>query len=136
MDNSLNRLQEVFFYGLYMDPEILKSKGVEPRNPRMAIAKGFKLRIGNMATLLRSEESEANGIVYSLTHSEIDLLYSKSGLDMYITEAILVNLNNGDALAALTCNLLVPPEEHESNPEYYKKLMLCMDRLNVPTINA
>ena len=78
MDNSLNSLQEVFFYGLYMDPEILKSKGVEPRNPRIAIVKGYKLRIGNMATLLRSEGSEANGIVYSLTHSEIVVLMLKS----------------------------------------------------------
>ena len=119
-----------------MDPEILKSKGVEPRNPRIAIANGYKLKIGNMATLLRSEKSVANGIVYSLTHAEIDLLYSKSGLDMYIPEAILVNMSNGDTLAALTCNLLVPPEEHENNLEYHEKLMLCMDRLSVPTVNT
>ena len=28
-DNSVNRLHDVFCYGLYMDPGILKSKGVK-----------------------------------------------------------------------------------------------------------
>jgi len=136
MDNSESRLQEVFFYGLYMDPEILKSKGVEPRNPRIAAVKGYKLRIGNMATLLRSENSEANGVVYSLTPADIDTLYSKSGLEMYVSEAIMVTISTGETLATLTRNLLVPPEEHESNPEYREKLNLCMEKLNVPTSNV
>jgi len=34
MDNSNSRLQEVFFYGLYMDEEILKSKGIIIRGKR------------------------------------------------------------------------------------------------------
>ena len=136
MDNSENRLQEVFFYGLYMDPEILKSKGVQPRNPRIASVKGYKLKIGNMVALLRSENSEANGLVYSLTHADIDTLYSKSGLDMYVSEAIMVTISTGETLAALTCNLLVPPEEHENNQEYREKLNLCMKKLNVSSLNA
>ena len=31
MDNSINRLHDVFFYGLYMDEEILKSKNIPIR---------------------------------------------------------------------------------------------------------
>ena len=34
MDNSINRLHDVFFYGLYMDEEILKSKNIPIRNQR------------------------------------------------------------------------------------------------------
>lgn len=54
MDNSNQRLNDVFFYGLYMDEEILKSKNVEPRNKRIAVVYDYKLRIGKMATLLSS----------------------------------------------------------------------------------
>ena len=133
MNNSESRLHNVFFYGLYMDPEILISKGVEPRNPQVGFAEGYKLRIGNMATLLRDADSKAYGVVYSLTHDEVDLLYTKSGLDMYVSEALLVILDSGESIPTLCCNLRIPPEESESNDEYKAKLLQCMKRLNVPT---
>lgn len=66
-DNSKERLHDVFFYGLYMDPDILEQKGVIPRDPRTAVAKGFELKIGNKATLLRKPEGFAYGMVYCLS---------------------------------------------------------------------
>ena len=104
MNNSIQRLNDVFFYGLYMDEEILKSKNVEPRNKRVAVANGYELRIGKMATLLRNDKAKAYGLVYSLTHDEIDTLYVKSGLIAYVTEALMVELEDGSSIAALTCN--------------------------------
>ena len=58
MDNSENRLVDVFFYGLYMDEEILLKKGVKIRNQRKAYVKDFVLRVGKMATLLRAEKKK------------------------------------------------------------------------------
>jgi len=104
MDNTKNRLNEVFFYGLYMDPEILQTKGVAARNPRKATAKGYRLRIGKMATLLREAEREAYGIVYQLTHSELNALYWGAGLTGYVAEALSVETEEGKALAVLCCN--------------------------------
>ena len=131
MDNAKNRLIHVFFYGLYMDPEILKAKGVKPRHPRKAIAKGYRLRIGNMATLLREANAEAHGIVYELTHHELHALYWGAGLDAYVAEALVVEMEGGEKVATLCCNLLEPPGDDESNPEYLGKLTQCMKKLNV-----
>ncbi len=126
MNNSENRLNDVFFYGLYMDEEILKSKNVEPRNKRIAIANGYELKIGKMATLIRKDKAKSQGLVYSLTHDEIDILYVKSGLTAYVTEALMVELQDGSSIVALTCNLLHPPTDDESNDEYFQKLLKCM----------
>lgn len=131
MDNSKNRLNHVFFYGLYMDPELLKAKGVQPRNPRRAVAKGYRLRIGNMATLLREADAEAHGIVYELTHDEVNALYWGEGLDAYVAEALVVETEGGEKVVALCCNLLEPPGDDESNPEYLGKLTQCMKKLKV-----
>ncbi|WP_072682508.1 gamma-glutamylcyclotransferase family protein [Arcobacter sp. LA11] len=132
MDNSKNRLQEVFFYGLYMDEEILKSKGVSPRNPRAGKVNGYKLRVGKMATLLRVKNCEAYGMVYSLTYDEINKLYRDSGLIDYVAESVIVQI--GDTLvASLCCNLLNPPSDDESNEEYFNKLKICMEKYNLPT---
>jgi len=138
MDNTSNRLQNDFFYGLYMDPDILKQKNVEPRNPRIGFAENYTLRIGQYATLLRQEGQQAHGILYSLTHDEIDTLYAKAGLDMYVAEAISVKLENGQAIACLCCNLLQPPKADESNADYQTKLVACMTKYGIltPDING
>jgi len=131
MNNSNQRLNDVFFYGLYMDEEILKSKNIVGRNKRIGVADGYELRIGNMATLLRKENAKAYGIVYSLTHDEIDILYKKAGLTEYVTEAIIIKLEDGTSIATLCCNLLNPPKDDETNDEYYKKLINCMRGYNL-----
>ena len=109
-----------------MDEEILKNYNVEPRNKQVAMANGYELRIGKMATLIRKNKAKSHGIMYSLTHDEIDTLYVKSGLTDYVTEALIVELKDGSSVAALCYNLLNPPADDESNDEYYQKLMKCM----------
>ncbi|WP_295422033.1 gamma-glutamylcyclotransferase family protein [Sulfurovum sp.] len=135
MDNSTKRLNDVFFYGLYMDEEILKNKGVEPRNKRKALVHGYILRLGNMATLLRKENAVAYGMVYSLTHEEIDMLYKNSGLTQYVNEALMVELEDKSCIVALCSVLLDAPKADESNDEYYQKLVSCMKKyeLEIPT---
>ncbi len=133
MDNSKDRLLDVFFYGLYMDEEILKSKNVTPRNKRAAIAPGYHLRVGKMATLLRDNNAQAFGMVYSLTHNEITSLYEGSGLTAYVPESIVIQTKENQNIAALCCNLLNPPSDDEKNEEYLEKLTTCMEKYNLPT---
>lgn len=132
MDNSKKRLHDVFFYGLYMDETILKSKDVKPRKKRVGVAKGYALRVGKMATLLRDKKSKAYGIVYALTHKEIHALYAGSGLDHYVAEAIEVTLEDKTKIPVLCCNLLNPPEDKEFNEEYLTKLLTCMKTYKLP----
>jgi hypothetical protein len=130
-DNSKERLHDIFFYGLYMVPEILEQKGVVPRNPRKGTVEGFELRIGNKATLLRATGKTSYGMVYSLNHDEIYSLYQGSGLTEYAPEAIAVNIEKG-VIPALCCNLIDPPNERESNQEYESKLKAAMKELGLP----
>lgn len=132
MENSADRLHNVFFYGLYMDADVLRSKGVEPRDSRQAKAPGYRLRVGNMATLMRDEGAVAHGMLYSLTHAEIDNLYWGAGLDAYVAEALSVETSDGEVVAALCCNLLHPPTADEANPEYLAKLSRTMEMLGLP----
>ncbi len=131
MNNSKSRLVDVFFYGLYMDEEILLSKGVEIRNQRKACVKDYVLRVGKMATLLRDKNKETHGLVYELTHKEIDILYKDSGLNEYVSEAILLQVDN-KSIPALVCNLITPPLEDDKNEAYKEKLITCMNKYNLP----
>jgi hypothetical protein len=129
-DNSRERKHNVFFYGLYMDPEILENAGVKPDNPRIGYVENYKLIIGNKATLLRAPGEKAYGVVYSLSHSDINKLYWGAGLNEYAAEALVAKIGN-EVIPVLCCNLIVPPNESESNPVYSEKLKASMKKLGI-----
>src|SRR5258708_37386560 len=82
-----DRRVDGFFYGLYMDLEILREAGVAPASPRRAYVADFALRIGQRATLLPSPGARAYGMLYAVTHAELDRLYTAPGLEHYRPEA-------------------------------------------------
>src|SRR5262247_2319520 len=69
---------DVFFYGLFMDVELLRSKGASPQNIRRAGALGYELRIGKRATLWREPKACAYGLLMELTHEEVEKLYPRT----------------------------------------------------------
>jgi hypothetical protein len=133
IDNSKNRLLDVFFYGLYMDAEILKLKGVEARNPRFGYVENYKVRVGNFATMLRSFGDRVYGVIYSLSHQELYNLYWGSGLTQYGAEALqaCTGRDGLNRIPVLCCNLIEPPDSSETNPEYEQKLEILCVKLGI-----
>ena len=133
-DNSADRPVDLFFYGLYICPEILRERGVELSDPMLPGAvDGYRLRIGRNATLLRSAGSRAYGVLCSLTHGEIDRLYRGAGLGGYVPEAVLVETAEEKRIVPALCYMLLDiPEENESNDDYYRKLARCMEAYSLP----
>ena len=128
-----SRRIEVFFYGLFMDADLLRTKGVNPGNIRPASVSGFVLRIGQRATLLRNPNGLAHGILMELTHAEVEQLYSEPSVRAYRPEAVLCKLKDGSLVPALCFNLLEPPRPEEVNSEYAAKLRGLAARLGLPS---
>jgi len=122
----------VFFYGLFIDAELLRAKGVQPSSIRPASVPGFALRIGKRATLVPAIESCAHGFLMDLSHTEIEQLYSEACVSAYRPEAVLAQLPDGSFIPALCFTLPVPPALDEANPEYAAKLRELAERLNLP----
>lgn len=120
----------VFFYGLFMDAELLRSKGVEPVRERHGTVNGFELRIGARAALVPADGQRVHGVVMDLTHAEIDRLYGDASVSLYRAEPVLVETADG-TLPALTFNLPEPPRSDEFNPDYAAKLNALKRRLGV-----
>ena len=129
-----DRRIDAFFYGLFMDVDILRENGVTPVNPRRAYVEGFALRIGQRATLLPAAGARAYGMLIALTHPELERLYSAPGLEQYRPEAVLAELLEGKAAPApaLCYNLREAPGPHERNPEYAARLQRVLGRLGFP----
>lgn len=123
----------VFFYGLFMDADLLRAKGAEPVKIRPASVPGFALRIGQRATLLPHPGARAYGMLMELTHAEIERLYSEASVSVYRPEAVLTELADGSRVPALCFNLIVPPGPEEANAEYAAKLRDLARRLGLPS---
>jgi hypothetical protein len=71
------RLLDVFFYGLFMDEQLLEGKGVCAIDVRPAAVPGFVLRIGARAALVPAPGGEVHGLLMKLSYSDIEKLYSE-----------------------------------------------------------
>ena len=121
-----------FFYGLFMDAEVLRQAGTAPSNFRRAYVDDFALRIGRRATLVPSPGARAYGMLIALTHAELVSLYSTPGLEDYRPEALVVRSYEGEVVPALCYNLVQAPEPHERNSEYALRLRSTLENLGFP----
>lgn len=125
---------KVFFYGLFMDVELLRSKGAHPTAVQAASVPGYELRIGQKATLAQNATSSAHGVVMELSHSEIELLYSDPSVSAYRPEAVLAQLADGSYVPTLCFNLVTLPAPGEvANPDYAVKWRALAARLRLPS---
>ncbi len=127
-----DRRIEAFFYGLYMDLDVLREAGVTPLTPRRAYVDDFALRIGRRATLLPAAGARAYGMLYTVTHAELERLYTAPGLEQYRPEAVLAQPLEGAAIPALCYNLREAPQPHERNPDYAARLQRALGKLGFP----
>jgi hypothetical protein len=127
-----SRSIDVFFYGLFMDPELLRAGGLQPTNARRARVSGMALRIGQRATLVPDPASTVHGFVFGLTHQEIDQLYREPSVAMYRPEAVIAHLEDQSLIPALCFNLPPSGAAEPANPEYAAKLRTIGMRLGLP----
>ena len=121
-----------FFYGLFMDEDVLAESNIAAENPRHAFVNDYALFIGSRATLAPSVGAKAYGMVFALTHEELERLYGGIGLEDYRPEMVLATSLAGGTISALCYNLPEPPKAHEANPEYASKLRETLTRLGFP----
>ncbi|MBC8267357.1 MAG: gamma-glutamylcyclotransferase [Rhodospirillaceae bacterium] len=128
----MDRQIDGFFYGLFMDSDVLLENKVEARNPRRAYVEDYELRIGRRATLIPAPGVRAYGMVFALTHDEFERLYSGPGLEQYRAEAVIAHSLEGNIIPALCFNLREAPGPNETNTEYAARLRKALSKLDFP----
>lgn len=127
-----HRRLDVFFYGLFMDQQVLKDKGIRPMEVRIAAVRGFRLQIGSRAALIPAPTGEVHGVLMKLSHADLEKLYSEPSVQAYRPEPVLAIASSGTAVAALCYNLPEAPAADEHNTEYAAKLRTLAQRIGLP----
>ena len=130
---TTERRVDVFFYGLFMDVDLLRNNHVTAVNPRRGYVERFALRVGQRATLVPADGARAYGMLIAVRHADLERLYAGPGLEHYRPEAVLARTLEGEVLPALCYNLREAPAAHERNPEYAARLQSVLRALGFPS---
>jgi hypothetical protein len=122
---------KVFFYGLFMDVDLLAKKGLTPQVAVVANVNGFSLHIGERATLLRSAGARAYGVMMEISSGEAKDLYAERSVADYVPEVITVELMDGSEVEA-SCYILPDDKITETNRDYAKALLQVAVKLALP----
>jgi len=129
------RTFDVFFYGLYMDADLLKSKGVVARDPRPALVQDHIVRLGAKAMLLRSHGRHAAGMLYQMNDREIDILYADArGYRRQRLSATVVGAEAKFRPTAVISMVHIDPPIHSSqdqDPDYCARWKNLVQRLGI-----
>jgi len=121
----------VFFYGLFMDESLLATKGVRPTESTVGYVDGFRLHIGNRATLLPDTESRSYGVLMRISAEDAAALYSEQSVADYIAESVVVHLPEDIEVPAVCYNLPATMLAG-TNPDYAAALLTLAVALGLP----
>ncbi len=99
MDNA--RKVNVFFYGSFINPDVLARVGYHPDRMDAARLNGFDIALRPSATLIPSDRDSVYGVLTTATHGQLDKLYGEDWVRAYQPEAVVVVTQDGAINAAL-----------------------------------
>src|SRR5262245_25681661 len=111
-----------FFYGSFINPNVLKQAGYVLERFEVARLGGFDIRIAPLANLVRSDQHCVYGIVAPATHEELRRLYSQAWVGTYVPEPVLVETAAGKWRAALSY-IAPAPEPRPAADDYIDRIV-------------
>ena len=114
-----------FFYGSYMNFNVIKEVNYIPERWEVARLRGFDIRIQPRANLVRSEQHCVYGIVATATHQKLSRLYERAKDvlgETYLPEAVLVETLDGKWKPAL-CYLCPAMEPKPAAHHYIDRIV-------------
>lgn len=124
----------VFFYGTFMNAEVLAAHGVFPAELVPAKLPGFALSIRPRVNLARSDEAIAYGAIALVTQAELADIYSGLERDfglLYEPETVTAETMAGERRAAL-CHAAPVMHPGPADEEYVRELAACVRAHGLP----
>lgn len=124
-DTNDERKVWVFFYGSYINLNVLEEVDIHPASIDIAKLSGFDIVIQPRANIVPSFEHSVFGILTSASHSELERLYEEHALgvlgERYLPEAVLVETLDG-ALQPALCYIASSMKARSAENDYIDRI--------------
>ena len=124
----------VFFYGSYMNREVLKEAALAPEPFEVARLDGFDIRIRPLANLVEADGRAVYGVLARATHEELRRLYEHAEQVLggrYLPEAVLPRTVDGRWRPAL-CYIAPSLPDGPANAAYVERIVRPARELGFP----
>lgn len=121
----------VFFYGSFINVDVLADVDMVPEDVRTARLPGFEIRIEPLANLVRSERHCVYGILCRAGHEELRRLYGQGWVGTYLPEAVLVETRDGGRHPAL-CYIAPSRDTAPASNDYIDRIVGPARKLGFP----
>jgi hypothetical protein len=115
----------VFFYGSYINRDVLRDVGLVPDEIEVAKLSGFEIRIRPLANLDHAPAGIVWGILTRVTHAELERLYAHARDvlgGVYLPQAVLVETLEQELKPAL-CYIAPSLEERPATGDYIDRIV-------------
>ena len=123
-------LVRVFFYGSFMNLDVLKSLGVRPAALIVAWLEHWDITLAPLATLVPSEKDRVFGILAELSRTDVEHLYSRDELKSY--KSLEVSVETKDGKIPALCFISKPVSGSKPSAEYVNKIVDAAEALPLP----
>lgn len=127
MDGTTN----AFFYGLYMDPDLLRTLGADPIDPRPARLEGYRLDLHGPAKIVPAPGRTVCGMIIGLSPQHLLSLYSGGSTREYRSIEIMV-LDAESRPIPVICYNRPLRDGIPFNRDYLEKLLVVVRRVGLP----
>lgn len=124
-------LFEGFFYGLYMDSDLLVKSGYNPTHPQLACLDGFRIDLRGPIKLIPDSGKSAWGMVFTLPEADLHAMYSGPNTRDYQPCTMMAKTPDG-SVVRVRCYNRDPIAGAEFNREYLDKLIVVARKANLP----
>jgi hypothetical protein len=124
-----------FFYGSYMNLNVLKEVDLVPERYQVARLTGFDIRIQPLANLVKSDRHCVYGMVATATHEELKRLYAHAEHTLggvYLPEAVLTETLHHTWRPAL-CYIAPSMDPKPATADYIERIVGPAKEYGFPT---
>jgi hypothetical protein len=115
----------VFFYGSFINLDVLQGAGLAPDRVEVARLAGFDIVVGPLANLVRSDRDSVYGILVRATHAELARLYDHARDKLggtYLPEAVLAETK--EAWRPALCYIAPEMEPGTPSSDYVDRIVV------------
>lgn len=118
----MNEKVSVFFYGSFINLDVLGEVGLVPTDVRVAKLEGYDIQIQPLANLIPREGNSVFGVVCRATHADLARLYRQTWVGTYLPHPVVVETMEGIQVPAL-CYLSPSREKTPAAKDYIDRIV-------------
>jgi hypothetical protein len=90
-----------FFYGSFIRRDVMALGGFHPDKVEVAKLNGYDIVFDPHANIFRSDQHAVCGVLVYPSHEELNKLYSRDGVGVFLPEAVMVETSDKKMLPAI-----------------------------------